>query len=40
MLGGCEALGATHCIQASRYSNEVEFDATTIRLEDVRRQLC
>ncbi|NNL86786.1 MAG: TIGR03619 family F420-dependent LLM class oxidoreductase [Myxococcales bacterium] len=39
MLGGCKAMGATHYIQASRYSNEAEFDATMLRLEDVRRQL-
>ena len=38
-LGACQAEGATHYIQASRYATEAEFDTTLARLDDLRRQL-
>jgi probable F420-dependent oxidoreductase len=38
MLAGCAELGATHFIQASRYTNEEEFDAVVARLVDLKRQ--
>lgn len=38
-LAACAELGATHYVQASRYTSEAEFDAIVERLVDVRRQL-
>jgi probable F420-dependent oxidoreductase len=39
MLGACASFGATDYIQASRYSNESDFDVIMTRLDEVKRQL-